>query len=117
MSPYGREYETLIEVAYTVGRIDEDVRGRLATALHTTLRDNVVDISVSISTDAFNVVTVSATLRETSPLAAITKLDRALDESLSNTGLLEEFDITGKALRAAPVHRWWPKRGRNAAQI
>lgn len=40
-------------------------------------------------------------------LAALTRLDSALDESLMATGFFEEFDVTGKVLRVAPSDHVW----------
>jgi hypothetical protein len=65
-------------------------------------------LSWSVSSDPYSRLTVSVTLVADRPLAAITRLDGALDDSLIATGLFEEFDVTGRVLQVAPVDRAWP---------
>jgi hypothetical protein len=47
-------------------------------------------------------VAITVAIREDSPLAAITHLDRAVDRALRASGLFEEFDAMGRTLWAAP---------------
>jgi hypothetical protein len=58
---------------------------------------------------------ISVTLTADRPLAAITRLDGALDDSLIAAGLFEEFDVTGRVLQVTPVDHAWrvPASGRD----
>lgn len=61
------------------------------------------DLSFLVSSDVYDRVIVRATLTATTPLAAMARLDKAIDDALMASGLFEEFDVTGKVLRAAPL--------------
>ena len=63
------------------------------------------DLVVTMSPDSVSVVSVSATVDAVNPRAALALVDEALDRALMTTGLFEEFDVTGKVLRAAPLQR------------
>ena len=56
-----------------------------------------------MSPDAISIVTVRATVDAANPRAALAMVDEALDRALMTTGLFEEFDVTGKVLRVAPL--------------
>ncbi len=58
-----------------------------------------------MSPDAGSILTVSATVDAANPGVALAVVDDALDQALMMTGLFEEFDVTGKALPAAPLER------------
>ena len=58
-----------------------------------------------MSPDAVSIVTVSATVDAANPRAALALVDEALDRALMTTGLFEEFDVTGKVLRVAPLQQ------------
>ena len=64
-------------------------------------------LSWSVSSDRYSRLAVRLMLVAERPLAAITRLDGALDDALFATGLAEEFDVTGRVLQVAPVDRVW----------
>jgi len=103
----GRQYRAEAEITYTAGTLPDDVREVLTSALTQAMGAEKAELSWSVSSGPYSRLTVSATLVADRPLAAITRLDRALDESLTATGLLEEFDVTGRVLRVAPADRAW----------
>jgi hypothetical protein len=103
----GREYAVRIAITYAGGALPGDIPGVLTSALVTALRDEAPDLSVTSSTEGYSVVTVAATLRGTTPLGPLTRLDTVLDDVLLRTGLFERFDVGGKVLRAEPVTPAW----------
>jgi hypothetical protein len=106
----GRQYRAEEEITYTGGTLSEDVCKSLTSALTGAMGTENADVSWSVSSDPYSRLMVSVTLVADRPLAAITRLDRALDDSLSATGLWEEFDVTGRVLRVAPTDRAWRDR-------
>lgn len=96
-----------IEIVYAGGSLPSHAYESLTRALHAIFGDEMSDLSFSVSSHPYNRVTVAATVRAAKPLAAITQLDGALDDALVATGLLEEFDVTGKMLRAGPLDHVW----------
>jgi hypothetical protein len=97
----------LIELTYAGGTLPDDARDALTGAVRGEVGtdvgdDDIRDLSFGVGAQQHSILTVSATVRETSPLAAITRLDRSLDRAMMTTGLFEEFDTTGKVLRVAP---------------
>lgn len=79
----------------------------LRSAFGAALGEKIPDLSFTVSSHPYSRVTIGATLVENSPLAALTRLDSALDDSLMATGLFAEFDVTGKVLRVAPNDHVW----------
>jgi hypothetical protein len=96
----GREYRALIEITYTGGTLPADTRDALTSATSAAMGD--VPMEFTVSADPYSVLTISARLRGTDPLAAIARLDAALDRSLMATDLFEEFDVSGRVLSVAP---------------
>ena len=74
------------------------------------------DLSWSVSPDLYSRLTVGMTLIAERLLAAITRLDRALDDALTATGLAEEFDLTGRVLQVAPIDHAWRQRALHVDQ-
>jgi hypothetical protein len=64
-------------------------------------------LSFTVSPHPYNRVTIGATVQAANPLVAISWLNAALDDALIATGLFEEFDVTGKMLRVAPLDHVW----------
>jgi hypothetical protein len=60
-----------------------------------------------VSSDPYSRLKLSVTLVADRPLDAITRLDKALDDSLIATGLFEEFDVTGRVLQVTPLGSPW----------
>jgi hypothetical protein len=58
-----------------------------------------------VSPDSVSIVTVSATADAANRRVALAVVDDALDRALMMTGLFEEFDVTGKVLRVAPLQQ------------
>jgi hypothetical protein len=98
----GRQYCALIEITYTGGNLPSDTREALAAAMSAAMGNAASDLSFTVSSHPYNVVTLRARLRGTDPRTAITRLDASLDQSLMATGLFEEFDVSGRVLRVAP---------------
>ena len=107
----GRQYRAQAEIAYTGGMLPDDVRESLCSALEKAMAPEGSSLSWSVSSDPYSRLTVTVTLAADRPLAAITRLDAALDDSLTAAGLAEEFDVTGRVLQVAPVDRVWREHG------
>lgn len=86
-----RHFRALLQVTYLGGTLSPGDRAALARALG----DGYV---VSVTPEVFDVVTVAARLAGTDALDAANSLDRAVDRALFTIGLLDRFDISGKAL-------------------
>jgi hypothetical protein len=99
----GRQYHVIIEISYAGGRLPNDAREALTSVLKTVIRDEVCDLSFTVSSHPYSVLTVRGTVRGNSPVDAVIRLDTSLNQSLIKTGLFEEFDVTGKVLRVAPL--------------
>jgi hypothetical protein len=100
-----RRYYAVIEITYAGGTLPADAHRALRSALRASIGSLAPDLSVTVSSHQYSVVTVCATLQENSPVAAIARLDTSLQRSLMVTGLFEEFDVTGTVLRIAPLER------------
>jgi hypothetical protein len=103
----GRQYRAEAEITYTVGTLPHDVCESLTSALAGAMGSEITGLSWSVSSDPYSRLRLSVTLVADRPLDAITRLDRALDDSLIAAGLSEEFDMTGRVLQVAPVGRPW----------
>jgi hypothetical protein len=101
MAVDGRQFCALIEITYAAGTLPADTRDALVSAIAAAM-GGPADLSFTVSSHPYSVIAVRARLRGTDPLAAITRLDTALDRSLMTTGLFEEFDVSGRVLRVAP---------------
>ena len=99
----GRRFCVLIEMTYAGGRLDDDRRQMLTAEINLPGARTGRDLVVTMSPDAVSIVTVSATVDAANLLAALALVDEALDRALMTTGLFEEFDVTGKVLRVAPL--------------
>jgi len=107
----GRRYHAEIEIVYVGGPLPGDAYESLTGALRAAVGNETSGLSFAVSQHPYNRMTVGATVEVTSPLAAIMRLDRALDDALMAIGLFEEFDVTGKMLRAAPLDHVWREPG------
>ena len=96
----GRQFCAWIEITYAAGTLPADTRDALVSAISTAMEP--ADLAFTMSSHPYTVFAVRARSRGTDPLAAITRLDAALDRSLVATGLFEKFDVSGRVLRVAP---------------
>lgn len=103
----GRRYRAEAEITYTGEALPDDARESFTSALAQAMGHEARDLSWSVSSDPYSRLSVSVVLVAERPLAAITWLDQALDDTLTATGLAQEFDVTGRALQVAPVERVW----------
>jgi hypothetical protein len=101
----GRRYCVLIEMTYAGGRLDDDRSQMLTAEINVPGARADRDLVITMSPDAVSIVTVSATVDAANPRAALALVDEALDRALMTTGLFEEFDVTGKVLRVAPLQQ------------
>ena len=101
MAVDGRQFCALIEITYAAGTLPADKRDALESAIAAAMGEPA-DLVFTMSSHAHTVLALRAKSRGTDPLAAITRLDAALDRSLMATGLFEEFDVSGRVLRVAP---------------
>ena len=101
----GRVYRTQVELTYLGGTIPTDTAAALAGALREDSRHHLSDLSFAVSQDQHSVVRLGATIRADSPVAALTAVNTSVDRSLLSTGLFDEFDVTGKVLRIAPLEQ------------
>jgi 5-carboxymethyl-2-hydroxymuconate isomerase len=85
------------------GRLPDDVRQVITSAVQADLGDEALDLSFAVSSHDRAIVSVRAILRATSSLDAVTRLDTSVNSTLMASGLFEEFDVSGKVLRAVPV--------------
>lgn len=99
----GRQYHVIIEISYAGGQLPNDAREALTSVMKTVIHDEVFNLSFTVSSHPYNVLTVRATVRANSPVDAVTRLDTSLNQWLIKTGLFEGFDVTGKVLRVAPL--------------
>jgi hypothetical protein len=102
--PGDRRYCVIIEVTYAGGRLADDRRDMLTAQINLPAPASK-DLAVTVSPDAVSILTVSATVDAANHRVALAVVDEALDQALMMTGLFEEFDVTGKVLRAAPLER------------
>ena len=99
----GRRYQVEIEIEYAGRSLPRDTAGTLERSVRAVLGNQVFGLSFLVSSDVYNRVIVRAALTATTPLAAMARLDKALDDALMASGLFEDFDVTGKVLHVAPV--------------
>ena len=85
------------------GRLDDDRRQMLTAEIKVPGARADRDLVVTMSPESVSIVTVTATVDAANPRAALALVDEALDRALITTGLFEEFDVTGKVLRVAPL--------------
>ncbi|MFL6077966.1 MAG: hypothetical protein ACJ73S_31765 [Mycobacteriales bacterium] len=118
-------YHVIVEITYVGGRepLPDHSRASLAAALTEALsaegREHnftAADLAMADTPAAYrsrSMVTLSATLQKarpapggmTNPLEAMTRFDRSLDRALLASGLFEEFEVSRKVLRVAPVEQ------------
>jgi hypothetical protein len=110
----GRRYRVLIEITYGGGRLPDEARAALASAMRVSGRAHRgqrgrrgADGTITVSADPYSIVAITATVRAGNPREALSQLDEALDDALMATGLFEEFDVTGKVLRVGPLDQVW----------
>ena len=108
----GRRYQVEIEIEYAGRSLPPDTADALERSVRAVLDDQASDLSFLVSSDVYNRVIVRATLTATTPLAAMARLDRAIDDALMASGLFEEFDVTGKVLHVAPLDHASRQSGR-----
>jgi len=101
----GRSYCVQIETTYAGGRLADDRRQMLTAEIKVPGGRADRNLAVTMSPDPVSILTVSATVNAANPRAALALVDDALDRALMTTGLFEEFDVTGKVLRVAPLQQ------------
>jgi hypothetical protein len=101
----GRRYCVQIEMTYAGGRLADERRQMLKAEIKVPGDRADADLAVTMSADPVSILTVSATINAANPRAALALVDDALDRALMTTGLFEEFDVTGKVLRVAPLQQ------------
>lgn len=99
----GRMYWVLIEITYAGGRIPDHVREMLAAAIQVPGRRGGWLVEMTVLPGSRSVLAISASLPANRPSAALGTVEQALDLALMSTGLFEEFDVTGKVIRVAPL--------------
>lgn len=62
--------------------------------------------ALSRSTADWRTAMIAAEITAPTPLDALTTLNRAIDQALLQTGLFDQFDVTGKSLHVEPAHPW-----------
>jgi hypothetical protein len=92
-------------MTYAGGRLSDDRRQMLTAEIRVPRDRADWDLVVTMSPDPVSIVTVSATVNAANPRAALAVVDEALDCALMTTCLFEEFDVTGKVLRVAPLQQ------------
>lgn len=97
----GRSSWVLIEIIYAGGRIPDHVREMLAAAIRVPRRRGGWPVEVTVLPGSGSVI--SASLLASKPSAALGAAEEALDQALMSTGLFEQFDVTGKVIRVAPL--------------
>ncbi|MGH3503575.1 MAG: hypothetical protein ACRDQA_22155 [Nocardioidaceae bacterium] len=97
-----RRFDAAIGVLYVGGALPSDCYEALTSAVRAALVDKAPDVSLTCSSRDHSSVTVSAVFRAANPVEAISWLNNVLDDALHDTGLFEEFDVTGKQLRVSP---------------
>lgn len=98
----GRRYLVTVEAEYAGRTVEPETVRSLDRAIRQ-LTGKHASITLTVSPDTYSRLTVRGILTATTPLAAMARLDKAVDDALTVTGLFEEFDVTGKVLHAAPA--------------
>ena len=99
----GRRYRVEVEVEYAGRSVAADTVTALDRALRRLIGKQATQLTLTVSPDTYSRITVRGIITATTTLAAMTQLDKAVEDALAETGLFEEFDVTGKALHAAPA--------------
>ena len=100
-----RHYRVIIEVSYAGGLLADDRLQMLTSEISISGLRGGQEVTAAVSAERLSILTLSATVGAANPRAALTLVDEALDRALMSTGLFEEFDITGKVLRVAPLQQ------------
>ncbi len=105
----GRRYSVVIEVTHAGGPLADDLREMLTAEVSIPGVRGDQDVAVVVSPERASILIVSAAVEAANPRAALALVDEALDRALMTIGLFEEFDVTGKVLRVAPLEQaFWP---------
>jgi hypothetical protein len=100
--PVGRLYSAHLKTGYAGGRLPDEVHEAVAAEIGVRGGD-ARDLVVTVSDGPRSVLAVSATIEAGNRRSALAAADEAVDGALAATGLLEDFDITGKVLWVAPL--------------
>ncbi len=98
-----RRYRIEVEVEYAGRSVAPETVSSLDRAIRRLIGGQATDITLTVSPDAYSRIAVQGIITATIPLAALTWLDKVVDDALAETGFFEEFDISGKVLHAAPA--------------
>ena len=101
-SAAGRRYWVEVELRYAGRAIADDTARLLDREVRRFIGKQATQLTLTVSQDGYSRVTVHGVITAGKPLVALTQLDVAVDDALAESGLFEEFDVTGKVLRAAP---------------
>jgi hypothetical protein len=93
----------LIEIVYAGGGIPDYVREMLAAAIQVPDRPGGWPVEMTVLPGSRSVLAISASLLANKPSTALGTVEEALHQALMPTGLFEEFDVTGKVIRVAPL--------------
>ena len=99
----GRRYRTIIRLMYAGGPLPDEDKEAFMSAMRSATGTSVADLEFHVSAHQYNVITVTATLRGTNPLDAITYFDTAVNRALTTMGQFEDFDVSGKILHVSPI--------------
>lgn len=94
----------IIEVRHAGGRLADDLIQMLTVEVSLAGAANP-DVVAAVTPERASVLVVSAAVDAANARAALSQVDEALDRALMTTGLFEEFDVTGKVLRVAPLQQ------------
>jgi hypothetical protein len=75
----------------------------LAAAIQVPGRPGGWPVEITVLPGSRSVLSISASLLANKPSTALGTVEEALDQALMSTGLFEEFDVTGKVIRVAPL--------------
>lgn len=100
MAETGRLYRVLAELTYAGATLAPDALDAFVQQVRRT--GGLGEPAFGLRASGQHTVLVTATVRQTDPVAALADFNGALDRALL-TGLFEEFDVTGKVMRLAPA--------------
>jgi hypothetical protein len=94
-----------MRVTYSGGTLAEDDRQALRQVLPDIAPESSANRWLSVSSELFDAVELTAQVYAQNALDAAGRLDRVLNEALLRTGLFEQFDVSGKSVEVRPAQR------------
>jgi hypothetical protein len=98
-----RSFAAVVRVTYLGGSLPADTQAALTSALRRRAGDLISELEVDKLPGVYETAYITAVVRAGTPVEAIDALVRAVDGSMLDTGVFEEFDATGKVLQVAPL--------------